>query len=125
MTTAIMPALLSLAEEYLDAWKRKDLQAIGALVHPQIRLTSPVTEVTGKDAFLATCEKIFPLLLDVQIHAKFSSQTQAMMVYDFVLKEPIGTTRTANLMTFENHLIRSVELLFDARAFERSAQAKK
>lgn len=125
MTTAVMPALLSLAEEYLDAWKRKDLQGISRLVHPEIDLKSPLVEVSGRDAFLGTCEKILPMLLDVRIHAKFASQTQAMMVYDFVLKEPIGTTRTANLMTFEKHLIRSVELLFDARPFEHPAPANR
>jgi len=43
------------------------------------------------------------------------------MIYDFVLREPIGITRAANLMTFEGELIRSVELFFDTGPFERSA----
>jgi hypothetical protein len=112
---------VDIAKEYLAAWKRKDADGIARLVHPEVRLKSPVADLTGREVFLAMCRKIFPILEDVSIRAKFASETQAMLVYDFVLKSPIGVTRTANLMTFEGELIRSVELFFDARPFERSS----
>jgi len=44
-----------------------------------------------------------------------------MLVYDFVLKNPIGVIRTASLLAFAGESIRSIELFFDARPFEKSA----
>jgi hypothetical protein len=111
---------IEVAQEYLAAWKRKDADAIARLVHPDVRLKSPIAGLSGREPFLMMCRKIFPMLEGVIVRAAFSSETQAMLVYDFVLKEPIGVTRTANLMTFEGDLIRSVELFFDARPFEKT-----
>jgi len=124
MPTAIVHTQ-EIAQEYLAALKHKDPDVIARLIHPDVHLKSPVADLNGSGASLTMCEKIFPQLEDVILRAKFASETQAMLVYDFVLKEPIGTTRTANLMTFEGELIRSVELLFDARPFEKSADKSK
>jgi SnoaL-like domain len=120
MSTAVVHTL-EIAQEYLAAWKRKDAVAISRLLHPDVHLNSPVAELTGREPFLMMCRKIFAELEDVNVRAMFASDTQAMLVYDFVLKKPIGVTRTANLMTFEGEMIRSVELFFDARPFEKSA----
>jgi hypothetical protein len=117
MPGAVMHTL-EIVEEYLAAWKRKDADGIARLLHPDVHLKSPITDSEGRESFLVMCRKAFPRLEDIVIRAKFASETQAITVYDFVLNEPIGLTRTANLMTFEGELIRSVELFFDARPFE-------
>jgi len=113
---------LDIAQDYLAAWQLKDADRIANLLHPEVRLKSPVAELTGREPFLMMCRKIFPSLRDVSVRARFASGNQAMIVYDFVLREPIGVTRTANLMTFEGELIRSVELFFDARPFAKEIQ---
>lgn len=118
MATATAHAL-NIGEEYLAAWKRKDIHTIGNLVHPEIHLKSPITEVRGKQEFLKTCDNIFKMLDDVKIQAKFGSENQAIFIYEFLLKPPLGPVKTANLMTLDGDLIRSVELLFDARPFEK------
>jgi SnoaL-like domain len=110
-----------IAEDYLAAWKRKDVDAIARILHPDVHLKSPLADVTGRESFVMMVRKIFLELEDVIVRARFASEAEAMIVYDFVLKQPIGVTRTANLMTFEGGLIRSVELFFDARPFEKSA----
>jgi len=109
-----------IAQEYLSAWKRKDADGIARLLHSEVRLKSPVADLTGREAFLLMCRKIFPVLENISLRAQFASENQVMLVYDFVLQDPMGLTRTANLMTFEGDLIRSVELFFDARPFEKS-----
>lgn len=116
--------VLDIAQEYLAAWQRKDADGIANLLHPEVRLKSPVAELSGREPFLMMCQKIFPTLKDVSIRARFAAGNQAMLVYDFVLQEPLGVTRTANLMTFEGDLIRSVELFFDARPFEKEVNRK-
>jgi hypothetical protein len=40
-----------------------------------------------------------------------------MFCYDFVCREPIGVSRTAEWLRFEGSLIREIELFFDARPF--------
>ena len=91
MPTAIRHTI-EIAQEYLVAWKRKDADGIAKLVHPDVHLKSPVGDLKGREPFLTTCRKIFPQLEDVVIHAKFASDKQAILVYDFVLKKPIGVT---------------------------------
>ena len=118
MATATVHAL-SVGEEYLSAWKRKDIHGIERLVHPDIHLKSPITEVIGKHEFLKTCESILKMLEDVRVQAKFASENQAVFIYEFLLKPPLGPVKTANLLTLEGDLIRSVELIFDSRPFER------
>ena len=119
MATATVHAL-NVGEEYLSAWKRKDIAAIGRLVHPEIHMKSPIAEASGKQEFLKTCDNIFAVLEDVKIQAKFGSENQAVFIYEFRLKPPLGPVKTANLMTLDGELIRSVELIFDARPFEKA-----
>jgi hypothetical protein len=108
-----------IAQEYFAAFKRKDAEEIAKLLHPEVHLKSPIADFTGREPFLAMCRKIFPQLEDLVVRAEFASETEVVTIYDFVLKQPIGRTRTANLMIFEDGLIRSVELFFDARPFEK------
>jgi hypothetical protein len=122
MSTAVIHTA-EIAQEYLAAWKRKDAGGIARLVHPDVRLKSPIAELAGREPFLTMCRKIFPQLEDVVVRATFATETQAMIAYDFVMKAPLGLTRTANLMTFDGDLIRSVELFFDARPFEKPIDA--
>jgi hypothetical protein len=116
---------LDIAEEYLAAWKHKDIHRIAKLVHCDIELTTPVAKASGSRDFLASCERIFPMLEDVRLRAKFADEHQAMLAYDFVFKPPTGVIRAANLMTFEDGVIRSIELFLDPRPLEKSSQEPK
>jgi hypothetical protein len=120
MTTTIANPL-EIAEEYIAALKRKDLHGIAKLIHCDIELTSPVTKVSGSENFLATVERLLPLVTDIRLRATFANERQAMLVYDFVFHPPVGIARAANLMTFQEHQIRSVELFLDPRPFENLA----
>ena len=56
-------------------------------------------------------------VVNLKVNAKFGSEDQAMLTYDMEFPEPIGVTRTAVLMTFQDGLIARSELFFDARSF--------
>jgi hypothetical protein len=103
---------------YMDAWTRKNLEGIGALYHPEVHFKGPMQELHGKDAVLAATQRIFPLLDSVAVRYQFVEGNRAMFVYDFVCREPIGLCRTAELVQFDDGLIRETELFFDARPFE-------
>jgi hypothetical protein len=109
---------------YLEAWSRKDLDGIAALLHPRVHFKGPMQELNGREAVIEATRRIFPLLERFDVHARFISGDRAMFAYDFVCREPIGVCRTAELVRFENGLIRDTELFFDARPFEAMQRAQ-
>jgi len=120
MTTSIEAA----SANYLDAWARKDLDGIAARLHPDVRFRGPMQELNGRDAFLASTARVFPLLERFETRARFVSDDHAMFAYDFICRGPIGVCRTAELVRFEDGLIREIELFFDARPFEAFQRAQ-
>jgi hypothetical protein len=116
---------LVFGEAYLQAWDKKDLEAIAKYLHPEIHFVGPMTEVTGKEKFLQSAKRMFPILKALKVRSKFASGDQAMFAYAFVCENPIGVCRTAELMTFQDGLISKIELFFDARPFEKLMQSQK
>jgi hypothetical protein len=110
--------------DYLNAWSRKDLDGIAAHLHPEVHFKGPMQELNGRDAVLASSKRIFPLLEQLNVRAQFVSGERAMFAYDFVCREPIGLCRTAELVHFQDGLIRDIELFFDARPFEAMHRAR-
>jgi len=52
MPSAIMHTH-EIAEEYLAAGKQRDVKATSRLLHPDVRLKSPVADLTGRESFPA------------------------------------------------------------------------
>lgn len=119
-----MKSTADAATAYLDAWARKDLNGIAARLHPEVHFRAPMQEVAGRDNVLGAAERVFPLLERLEKRAQFVSENAAMFCYDFVCREPIGTSRTAEWIRFEGGLIREIELFFDARPFEAFQRAQ-
>ena len=113
---------LKLAQAYLASWQRKDLQAIGEHLHPNLHFKGPLIETTGKEAYLAVAQRIFPILQSFTVRFTFASGGRVVAIYDFNCSEPIGVCRTAELITFQDGLISGIELFFDARPFEQRAK---
>lgn len=109
---------------YIDAWSRKDLEGIGARLHPDVHFKGPMQELNGREAVLTSAKRIFQLLERMDIRGRFVAGNRAMFAYDFVCREPIGVCRTAELVQFDGKLIRDIELFFDARPFEAMQRAQ-
>ena len=108
---------MEVGEAYLRALSEKDLKQIESYVHPEIKFKSPLVECTGAARFLEAVGNLTSRMRSTRLRAKFSSENQAMFVYDVVFGPPIGVSRAANLMTVEGEKIREMELIFDARPF--------
>jgi ketosteroid isomerase-like protein len=108
---------LKIAEAYLAAWQRKDLAGIGEHVHANVRFKGPMVETTGKEAFLAAAQRIFPPLESLVVRHTSAAEGRVVAIYDFNCVAPIGVCRTAELITFQDGLISGVELFYDARPF--------
>jgi len=125
MTASTLTAsTLEVTHEYLAAWQRKDADAIAAHVHTHVHFKGPMTELQGREPFIAACKRMFPMLKEYRVRSVAATEDRAIFVYDFVCVEPIGLCRTAELITVKDGLIRDVELFFDARPFEKLASVK-
>jgi len=108
------------AESYYRAMNDKDVPGMARHLHPDIRLVTPMEDLTGKDAVLEAARRLLGFLKSVEVHAKFGSEDQAMLAYSMHFAEPAGVCRAAALMTFKDGLIVRNELFFDARPFART-----
>jgi hypothetical protein len=108
---------------YLDAWSRKDIEGVAALIHPNVRFKAPMQEFEGRDAYITATARVFPLLKKLDVRAQFVSGDRAVLIYDFVCLPPIDVSRTAEMIRFEDGLIRETDLFFDARPFEAMQKA--
>jgi ketosteroid isomerase-like protein len=107
------------AVAYYQAMADKDLAGMGRLLHPEVRLITPMEELTGKAMVLAAAKRLLPLIKSIKVHAKFGSEDQAMLTYDMDFDEAIGICRAAALITFKDGLIMRNEIFFDARPFDK------
>ena len=108
------------AEAYYKAMNDKDVSGMARHLHPDIRLVTPMEELTGKDAVLEAARRLLNFIQSIEVRAKFGSEDQAMLTYDMKFAEPVGVCRAAALMTFKDGLIVRNELFFDARPFGKS-----
>lgn len=113
----------NLVSQYLAAWRAKDANGIAACVHQAVHLKGPMAELTGRDAFVESAKRMFPMLREHVVRGLLADAEQAMFVYDFVCAEPIGVCRTAERVKVEAGLITDVELFFDPRPFEQALRA--
>src|SRR5271168_3503188 len=99
-----------IAETYYTAVGQKNIEGIENYLHPDIQFVGPLAKVRGKEAFLEVMKNFIDFLKTLKIRAKFSSEDQAIVVYD--VESPLGNSATASLMTFEEGLITKIEVIF-------------
>jgi ketosteroid isomerase-like protein len=107
------------AVAYYKAMADKDLTSMARHLHPDVRLITPMEELTGKEAVLEAAKRLLPLINSIKVHATFGSEDKAMLTYDMDFPAPVGVCRAAALMTFRDGLIMRNEIFFDARPFNK------
>jgi hypothetical protein len=110
---------INIAEHYYEAMNNKDLNKIALYLHPKVEFLGPLAQLEGKEAVLESAKGFLGIVDSVKMRVKFASGNQVMLAYDLNCVSPIGTIRVAALMTFEDNLISSIELFFDARVFDK------
>jgi hypothetical protein len=111
---------LASAEAYYLAMKHNDAENLAKYLHQDVRVITPLGETAGKVFVVEAARKLMAHIMDIEIKARFSSGEQALLIYDLDCSEPIGTCRTAALMTFKDGLIIRNELFFDPRPFVKT-----
>ena len=112
-----MTDLVELAKGYYQAYERHDPDWVAARLAPGFTFTSPFDEQIDRDAYFARCWPKEPL------HQKFDFVTvtqdgeRVTVVYQATLRRPNAvhpdmTFRNAEMMSFENGLLKAVEVFF-------------
>jgi len=109
---------------YLDAWQRKDIDALLACLHPDVQFKSPTAATSTRQTYASGALRFFALFDRIDIRAKLFSEDTAMFALDFNCIKPIGVCPTAELIRFKDGLIHEDEIFFDARPFEALAGVK-
>lgn len=110
---------LASAVAYYQAMNNKDLSIMEKYLHPEVRLISPLADITGKDAVLNSVKHFLAIFNKLTIRAQFGNNDQAMLAYDLDCPAPIGLYRGAVLLTFQEGLIIRYELFYDASPIEK------
>lgn len=107
---------VDVAVAYYKAMGDKNLTAMEKLLHPDVQFLGPLAEITGKNPYLESMKKFFfPSFIKLTIRAQFGARDQAMLVFDLECPAPVGSLRTAVLITFKDGLINRLEAFFDPR----------
>jgi ketosteroid isomerase-like protein len=116
---AMVKSALELAEDYLAAWKRQDIDGMSGVLHPGVHLESQASDVTSADGFSGLREMTLPISTEIRRDAGLSAGDHAMLACNFDLRPQASVTGTAGLISFEDDLIRNVEHFFAKRPFGR------
>ncbi len=111
---------IAIAITYYQAMNNKDLSTLEKYLHPEVRLIGPLADIKGKDAVLNSVKHLIGFFNKLTIRAQFGAEDRVMLAYDIDFPAPIGVSRAAVLLTFQDGLIIRYELFFDARPFEKN-----
>ena len=107
----------AIGEAYYTAMGQKDIASMGKYLDPDVEFIGPLARLVGKEAVLEATRKFSEFFKSIAVRAKFGTEDQAMIVYALDFPPPIGLFSSSALMTFQDGLIKKIELFYDARPF--------
>ncbi len=111
------------AVEYYTLVGKKNVDAIGAYLHPDVEFTGPLATLKGRDAVVQATRNFAQAFTSQTIRGHFGAGNQAMVVYDSDIPGISSCFPGASLMTFSEGLIVRIELFYDGSLFrEKSKQ---
>lgn len=108
---------INIAEAYYQAMGEKDIAAVGQYVHSEVEFIAPLAKAKGKEAILEAARRFTTLFHTLTIYAKLEGEGKVVIIYDLDCPSPIGSIRTASLLSFKEDLISRIELFYDPRPF--------
>ena len=104
---------LATAEAYYSAMMSGDYEKIGSYLHKDVRYSDPRWPLTGKDQVWPIAKSFSDAVNELKTVGKFSTNDQVMLVHDVIFHGSEKPLRTAVLMTFDEGLIKQIELVAD------------
>jgi ketosteroid isomerase-like protein len=108
----------SIALSYIDACGRKDLDAVAALLAPEMTFVGPGSTLTGASPYLAVLRRLGPVWVRSEVKKVFAEGPDVCVIYDFVTDSPAGAVPIVEWLRIEGGRIASVTLIFDRLTFK-------
>ena len=112
----------TVALAYIDACGRKDLEAVAALLAPDLTFTGPGNHLSGAAPYLAVLRRIGSVWVRSEIKRVFSDGPEVCVIYDFVTDTPAGSVPIVEWLRVEDGRIASVKLFFDRVTFQPASE---
>jgi len=107
------------AEEYYTLVAKRDIEGIKGYLHPDVEFKGPLVSLKGREAVLDATKNFMNTFKSLTVRAKIGSDNQAMIVYDVDVPCISPSFFGASHLSFQDGLIRKIELYFDGSRFEK------
>jgi SnoaL-like domain len=102
-----------LATSYINAVGEHRLDALPAMLEPDVEFTLGDNTVRGIEAFVGAFQRLMPIVLRNDIRKVFIDGDEACVLYDFVTDSPAGAVLSVEHMKFRNGRLASTLLVFE------------
>jgi hypothetical protein len=110
-------ATADLMDDYLTMWENGSLPGITESLHPDVDFEAGTVRLTGRGRVAAAFASVLAQLSAFHVRSTFVCGNDAMFASEWMCTPPIGRCRIAELVTFEDGLVKRIELFCDAKAF--------
>ncbi|GAA4209227.1 nuclear transport factor 2 family protein [Actinocatenispora rupis] len=105
-------AAVPVAVAFVEAFGRRDLTAVTALLHDDVVFESPRTRLTGAGAVAAAIGEFAAAVTGVDVVAAYGGDDEAVVCYD-MHTGPFGTLRTVDHVTVRGGRVVADTVVFD------------
>lgn len=102
-----------LVTSYIQAVGNHQLEALPAMLEPDVEFVVGDTTIRGVDGFVGAFERLSPIILRNDIRKIFADEDEAIVIYDFVTDTAAGAVVSVEHIKFRNDRIASILLVFE------------
>ncbi|MCA0370017.1 MAG: nuclear transport factor 2 family protein [Proteobacteria bacterium] len=106
-----------IARRFYEAFGEKDFDAMERFLHKDVTLTTPLAHLEGKEAYLGAARGFGVFFTSLSIRTLLGEGDEVMLVYDVACLPPVGVSRAAAHVIFEDGLMKRIELFHDTTPF--------
>jgi hypothetical protein len=106
-------SIQDLVTAYIEAVGNHRLEALPAMLEPDVEFVVGDTRIRGVEGFVAAFERLTPIILRNDIRKVVADGDEAIVIYDFVTDTPAGAVISVEHIKFRNGRIASVLLVFE------------
>lgn len=109
-------AAVKIARSYIDAILNKDVDQILAISADDVVCNSPISKLTGKEAFSGFQDGFARMITNITVLAVHGDDGQAVVVYD-AETYPVPHSIVAELIKVKDGKLASTEVIYDSAPF--------
>jgi ketosteroid isomerase-like protein len=110
------------AEEFFDAWTRKDFDQARSLLHDDMSFEGPIDSFSDAESYIASLRQLGGIVTGVEKRKVFVDAGDVCVIYD-LKTAPVPSSRTCDWYRVRDGKIKSVSVVFDARPFAAMFEA--